>query len=114
MNQWNKRRSKIATCYKRNLFGYDLVLLHVPEGAIRFGTYMLYVIRCQNRDLLQSKLKDARIGTLIHYPTLPHIQEAYKICIKSGRFSYQRKAVSVNFEPVDRPAAFVGSANVCY
>ena len=34
-------------------------------------------MRCQNRDQFQSKLTEAGVGTLIHYPIPPHLQQAY-------------------------------------
>lgn len=37
-----------------------------------------YVIRCEERDRLQNYLKDAGIGTIIHYPIPPHLAEAYQ------------------------------------
>lgn len=36
-----------------------------------------YVIRCDRRDELMDFLKDREIGTIIHYPVPPHLQEAY-------------------------------------
>ena len=39
--------------------------------------YHLYVIRCKQRDELQSHLADCGITTLIHYPVPIHLQKAY-------------------------------------
>ena len=39
--------------------------------------YHLYVVRSKKRDKLQKHLAKAGIGTLIHYPVPPHLQEAY-------------------------------------
>ena len=38
----------------------------------------LFVIRSQQRDILQKYLFDNGIESLIHYPIPPHKQEAYK------------------------------------
>lgn len=38
----------------------------------------LFVVRADNRDLLQSYLQENDIQTVIHYPIPPHKQEAYK------------------------------------
>jgi dTDP-4-amino-4,6-dideoxygalactose transaminase len=35
------------------------------------------VVRSPKRDTVQARLKDAGIGTLIHYPIPPHRQAAY-------------------------------------
>ncbi|TAE59167.1 MAG: aminotransferase, partial [Bacteroidetes bacterium] len=40
--------------------------------------YHLYVVRTKHREALQKHLADAGIGTLIHYPIPPHLQDAYK------------------------------------
>jgi dTDP-4-amino-4,6-dideoxygalactose transaminase len=36
------------------------------------------VIRSEKRDVLQQYLNEQGIGTLIHYPIPPHLQEAYQ------------------------------------
>jgi dTDP-4-amino-4,6-dideoxygalactose transaminase len=40
-------------------------------------TYHLYVVRTTKRDALMQHLTDNEIGTLIHYPIPPHLQQAY-------------------------------------
>lgn len=40
--------------------------------------YHLYVIRVENRDKIQQKLKEQGIATGIHYPIPLHLQPAYK------------------------------------
>ena len=47
----------------------------MPEWAE--PAWHLYVVRSAGRDGLQARLKDAGIGTLIHYPIPPHLQDAY-------------------------------------
>jgi dTDP-4-amino-4,6-dideoxygalactose transaminase len=47
----------------------------------------LYVIRTTKRDALQQYLHQAGIGSLIHYPVPPHLQEAYQFLnFKKGDF----------------------------
>ena len=60
----------------RNLDENGLVLPAVPDWAD--PVWHLYVVRSSDRDKLQQKLADAGIGTLIHYPVPPHMQEAYE------------------------------------
>ena len=53
-----------------------LTLPALAEGST--SVYHLYVIRTKQRDELQEFLRVNGIGTLIHYPLPPHLQEAYK------------------------------------
>lgn len=75
--QWTAQRQQIAAWYNDALKGAgDLILPFVKEGATH--VYHLYVIRTKQRDALQQYLTNAGIGTLIHYPIPPHLQEAYQ------------------------------------
>ena len=77
LNEWTGERRQIASWYNERLKGIgDLIL---PEVA-NFSThvYHLFVVRTQFRDDLQKYLNNNGIGTLIHYPIPPHLQEAYK------------------------------------
>jgi dTDP-4-amino-4,6-dideoxygalactose transaminase len=57
----------------------------VADGATH--VYHLYIIRHPERDGLQKYLAEKGIGTLIHYPIPPHLQEAYKhLGFKNGDF----------------------------
>jgi dTDP-4-amino-4,6-dideoxygalactose transaminase len=47
----------------------------VPEWAT--PAWHLYVVQHPQRDALQKALSDDGIGTLIHYPIPPHLQQAY-------------------------------------
>ena len=40
--------------------------------------FHVFVVRIENRNEFQQYLADNEIQTLIHYPTPPHKQEAYK------------------------------------
>ncbi len=75
LEAWNARRSAIARQYLDGLAGTALVLPHVPDWAD--PAWHLFVVRHPRRDALQNALGDAGIGTLIHYPTPPHRQQAY-------------------------------------
>ena len=52
-----------------------LTLPYVPEWAE--PAWHLFVVRHAERDLLQQKLAETGIGTLIHYPVPPHLSGAY-------------------------------------
>jgi dTDP-4-amino-4,6-dideoxygalactose transaminase len=75
LDAWTERRCAIAAAYFEGLKGSELVLPFVPEWAE--PAWHLYVVRTVKRELLQKRLFDAGVGTLIHYPIPPHRQEAY-------------------------------------
>lgn len=74
--EWNRRRETIAALYLSALQGVEgLQLPFVPEG--RASSWHLFVVRTPRRDALQQHLERAGIGTIIHYPMPPHLQQAY-------------------------------------
>jgi len=75
LDTWTERRRAIASVYSENLLDTDLVLPQVPDWAE--PVWHIYVIRHREREALQAKLSAQNIGTLIHYPIPPHMQEAY-------------------------------------
>lgn len=75
LDDWTERRCSIAAAYTEGLAGSGLILPHVPDWAD--PAWHLYVVRSAERDALQHRLTKASIGTLIHYPIPPHMQEAY-------------------------------------
>jgi dTDP-4-amino-4,6-dideoxygalactose transaminase len=75
LDAWNARRSDIAQRYQQGLANCGLTLPHVPDWAE--PVWHLYVVQHPKRDALQQALTDASVGTLIHYPIPPHLQQAY-------------------------------------
>lgn len=75
LDTWNARRTEIASRYQTTLANVGLNLPFVPEWAE--PAWHLYVVQHPQRDALQKKLVEAGIGTLIHYPIPPHLQQAY-------------------------------------
>lgn len=75
LEAWTDRRRAIAASYTEGLLGCGLILPHVPNWAE--PAWHLYVVRSPDRDGLQKRLGAAGVGTLIHYPIPPHMQEAY-------------------------------------
>jgi dTDP-4-amino-4,6-dideoxygalactose transaminase len=75
LEAWTQRRRNVANFYSRALDNSSLILPYVPKWAD--PAWHLYVIRSSNRDELQQYLEEAGIGSLIHYPIPPHMQEAY-------------------------------------
>jgi dTDP-4-amino-4,6-dideoxygalactose transaminase len=76
LHKWTQQRQEIASWYNSALSGVPGVILpELAEGATH--VYHLYVIRAKQRNALQQYLVANGIGTLIHYPIPPHLQEAY-------------------------------------
>jgi dTDP-4-amino-4,6-dideoxygalactose transaminase len=75
LDRWNHARRSVATSYLAGLSGSNLSLPFVPDWAE--PVWHLFVVRSMVRDQFQQKLKQAGIGTLIHYPIPPHLQKAY-------------------------------------
>lgn len=74
---WNAERNQIAANYMKHLAGTaDLVLPVIAAGAT--SVFHLFVVRTSKRDALQQYLQQQGIGTLIHYPVPPHLQQAYR------------------------------------
>jgi len=75
LEAWNARRRVISAQYLRTLQDCGLILPHVAEWAD--PVWHLFVVRHPRRDVLQARLAEAGVGTLIHYPVPPHRQQAY-------------------------------------
>jgi dTDP-4-amino-4,6-dideoxygalactose transaminase len=77
LDEWNERRKKIASRYLLELENISpkLNLPHVPSWAS--PVWHLFVISHPERDLIQKKLSEEGISTLIHYPIPPHQTGAY-------------------------------------
>lgn len=76
LKEWTAQRNQIATWYDEALKGANGIILPYTHPAATHS-YHLYVIRTTERDALQNFLTSHGIGTLIHYPIPPHLQEAY-------------------------------------
>lgn len=74
--RWNEQRRACAERYRQLLADKeDLQIPFEPSGSK--AVYHLFVVRTSNRDGLIDHLKDAGIGTGIHYPSPLHLQQAY-------------------------------------
>ena len=69
------QRARIACRYLEELSGTGVTLPLVAQHAV--PVWHLFVIRHPARDLLQQRLAEEGIETLIHYPIAPHLQPAY-------------------------------------
>ena len=69
-------RRQIAQRYNAEITNANIILPNIE--TISSHVFHLYVVRTNNRMHLQKYLLDKGIQTLIHYPTAPHKQLAYK------------------------------------
>jgi dTDP-4-amino-4,6-dideoxygalactose transaminase len=86
---WNTQRRDRAAEYDRLLAGNDAVTCPYEPSWSR-AVYHLYVIGTDDRDGMMRHLKEAGIGTGIHYPVPLHLQKAY---------------AHMNYSPQDFPVA---------
>jgi len=84
--KWTKERQEIGAHYLSALDRVgDLILPYTTEQATH--VYHLFVVRTKYRDELHEFLTNIGIGSLIHYPIPPHLQEAYQnLGYKKGDF----------------------------
>jgi dTDP-4-amino-4,6-dideoxygalactose transaminase len=77
LDEWNRRRAKLAALYAVALRGVPDVTLPtvLPETE---PVWHLHVVRLRNRTLVEQQLKRAGVGTLVHYPIPPHLSGAYR------------------------------------
>jgi dTDP-4-amino-4,6-dideoxygalactose transaminase len=75
LDEWNGRRRAVAARYQAELPRAALGLPAAPAWAE--PVWHLFVVRHKERDVLQQKLTEAGVGTLIHYPVPPHLSGAY-------------------------------------
>ena len=77
LDEWTEERNRIAEAYINGLKDVSgIEIFSLADGAT--SAYHLFAIKAKDRKGLQSKLSEAGIGTLIHYPIPPHLQECYK------------------------------------
>lgn len=92
MDDWNASRRKVAEWYQQALPTSfpDLVLPQVP--AWTESCWHLYVVQTPERENLQRFLQEQGVGTLIHYPVPPHLQQAYHgLNLRQGDFPLAEK-----------------------
>lgn len=85
LDELTEEKAKIAEKYNKCLNNPKIKLPSIAKGAT--CVWHQYVISCNERDRLIKYLDDKGIGTIIHYPIPPHLQECYKyLGYKDGDF----------------------------
>ena len=72
----NSRRRQIAKQYRENINNSKIILPKVYDENAH--VWHLFTVRTKERDKFQKYLEEKGIQTIIHYPTPPHKQNAYK------------------------------------
>ena len=90
LDELNKERCKIADTYNKKIKNKYIETPKVRDKATTVNH--LYVIKAQHREKLMEYLKEHEIGTIVHYPIPPHLQECYKyLGHKEGEFPITEK-----------------------
>jgi len=71
LDGWNEQRREAAACYRDALAGLPVEL--PPEN----GVFHLFAIELDDRDRVREALRDAGIGTGVHYPRPAHLHPAW-------------------------------------
>lgn len=72
----NNKRRKISKYYRENIKNSKIILPETYDE--KSHVWHIFAVRTQNRDEFQKYLTEKGIQTIIHYPTPPHKQGAYK------------------------------------
>lgn len=76
LDKWNARRREIAKIYDEKLEDSNVVTPIVDEENETI--YHQYVLQCDNRETMITKLKEKGIATGVYYPVPLHLQKVYK------------------------------------
>jgi dTDP-4-amino-4,6-dideoxygalactose transaminase/acetyltransferase-like isoleucine patch superfamily enzyme len=94
LEEWNAKRRERAADYNQLLAKEEALGLPY-EPSWSKAVYHLYVLRIADREGLINHLKEARIGTAIHYPIPLHLQKAYlSLNYSSGDFPVTERVSS--------------------
>ena len=85
LDRMNEERRRIADMYSSKINNPKIMLPIVDLRCV--PVWHIYAVRCDERDALESFLKEKGIGTNKHYPIPIHLQEAYKdLAIPEGSY----------------------------
>ena len=72
----NARRREIASYYRENITNPAVILPQTYDE--KAAVWHVFAVRTAERDRFQQYLSDNGVQTIIHYPTPPHKQQAYR------------------------------------
>ena len=76
LDEWQERRQRIADLYAEAFAGLNSAVSPTVTPGARHAWH-LYVMQFERRDAVAAALSNAGIGTAVHYPTPPFLQDAY-------------------------------------
>ena len=77
LDEDNASRREAAEYYRAHISN-PLVTLPKPTANALSNVHHIFPVLCPERDRLQQHFADNGIGTVIHYPIPPHLQECYR------------------------------------
>lgn len=90
LDELSEEKRRIAAKYNRELNNSQITLPTLAKDST--SVWHQYVITCDERDRLIDYLNEKEIGTIIHYPVPPHLQECYRgLGYKEGDFPITEK-----------------------
>jgi dTDP-4-amino-4,6-dideoxygalactose transaminase len=93
LDKWTEQRRTAAAEYKRLFAAADDAVQAPFEPSWSRAVYHLYIVRTYDREGMMEHLKQANIGSGIHYPIPLHLQNAYRhLGYKKGDFPICEKA----------------------
>lgn len=78
LDEDNARRRKIAKMYLERIHNIHVTLPGCAVNIAEDMVFHVFPVLCDDRDKLQAYLKEHGIGTMIHYPLPPHLQDCYR------------------------------------
>src|SRR5215472_3616942 len=93
--KWNEERRERAAVYQELLTAADCGVKPVYQPLWSKPVYHVYVVRTDDRQGLMTHLKNAGIGTAIHYPIPLHLQKAYRyLNYRAGDFPVSERVAT--------------------
>jgi dTDP-4-amino-4,6-dideoxygalactose transaminase len=102
INKWNESRNNVAKQYFQNLKNTKFVVPSIPDYS--YHAFHQFVVRCDNREILQEELKKNNIETGVHYPIpLPFLKAYEKYNLSKSDYpvsnDYMNKLLSLPMYP---------------
>jgi dTDP-4-amino-4,6-dideoxygalactose transaminase len=119
LDAWNERRRQVAARYCREIMNAKVILPEMPAIPSEH-VWHVFAVRLHDeamRNSLLEYLKSRGIGTLIHYPIPPHLQEAYAGVFSGGypvAEAMAKTVLSIPMSPVltdDEVSEVIGAIN---
>lgn len=85
LDAWNLARGSLAEVYIEAFGGHDSISVPIPPDWAD-PVWHLFVIGHPEREVCAGALSGQEIGTLVHYPLLPHLASPYREKWREGDF----------------------------